>query len=108
MQFPPPPPHPSETTQHPNVSGSIVRLPTRAHLHSSSKYFQQPGCLSFQILFDGKKAVGVEFIDTMGRRYKVFATKEIILSASAINTPQILMLSGVGPKSELDKHQVGW
>jgi len=48
--------------------------------------------------------MGVEFMDGMGRRYKVFASKEVILSASAINSPHILMLSGVGPKDELIKH----
>lgn len=34
------------------------------------------------------------------------ATKEVILSAGSINSPQILMLSGVGPRDELEKHGI--
>lgn len=55
-----------------------------------------------KILFEGKKAVGVEFIKE-GTKYTAKATREVIMSAGAINTPQILMLSGVGPKDELTK-----
>ena len=40
-----------------------------------------------------KEAIGVVF-DRFGVRHKVFARKEIILSAGSINTPQLLMLSG--------------
>ena len=60
----------------------------------------------FQILFEGKRAVGVRFIRPGGYSYEVFANKEVILSAGAINSPHLLLLSGVGPKEELEKHQV--
>ncbi|CAL7944272.1 unnamed protein product [Xylocopa violacea] len=49
-----------------------------------------------------KKAYGVEFIRE-GRKEVVYARKEVILSAGAINTPQLLMLSGVGPKQHLQE-----
>ncbi|KAL8794056.1 MAG: hypothetical protein Q9195_003356 [Heterodermia aff. obscurata] len=58
-----------------------------------------------RVLFEGNVAVGVELDD--GRH--LFATKEVILSCGALRTPQILMLSGIGPKLELSKfdiHQV--
>lgn len=48
------------------------------------------------------RAFGVEFIRN-GHKQIILARKEVILSAGAINTPQILMLSGVGPKGELTK-----
>ncbi|KAG7204867.1 hypothetical protein KM043_005267 [Ampulex compressa] len=49
-----------------------------------------------------KRAYGVEFIRD-GKREVVYARKEVILSAGAINTPQLLMLSGVGPSQHLQK-----
>lgn len=34
------------------------------------------------------------------------ATKEVIVSAGAIDSPMLLMLSGIGPRAQLDRHQV--
>ena len=48
-----------------------------------------------KILFDGKKAVGIEYIQG-GETKKVFAENEVIISGGAINSPQLLMLSGIG------------
>ncbi|KAM3069359.1 hypothetical protein ACMFMF_008576 [Clarireedia jacksonii] len=50
-----------------------------------------------QIITKGLTAIGVETIN--GKRF--FAAKEVIVSAGALNTPQILMLSGLGPEEEL-------
>lgn len=55
-----------------------------------------------RILFDGSDAIGVATVD--GKKF--FASKEVVLSAGAINTPQLLMLSGIGPKDELTKHDI--
>lgn len=49
-----------------------------------------------------KRAYGVEFI-RQGRKEVVYARKEVILSAGAINSPQLLMLSGVGPRQHLEE-----
>lgn len=49
-----------------------------------------------------KTAIGVEFTHD-GRNYFVEATKEVILCAGAFGSPQILMLSGVGPRQHLEK-----
>ncbi|XP_038217894.1 glucose dehydrogenase [FAD, quinone]-like [Zerene cesonia] len=56
-----------------------------------------------QILIDEstKTAVGVKYYKN-GTYYKVFAEKEVIVSAGAINSPKLLKLSGVGPKEELE------
>lgn len=49
-----------------------------------------------------KRAQGVELIRD-GRKQEVYARREVILSAGAINSPQLLMLSGVGPRENLEK-----
>jgi choline dehydrogenase-like flavoprotein len=59
-----------------------------------------------KILFDGDNAVGVEWIsrnDTEVPAAMVRARKEVILAAGAIHTPQVLMLSGIGPSALLKK-----
>jgi choline dehydrogenase len=48
-----------------------------------------------------KKAIGVKYIDQTGNMHTVYARKEVILSAGAINSPQLLLLSGVGPREDL-------
>ncbi|PZC83550.1 hypothetical protein B5X24_HaOG207533 [Helicoverpa armigera] len=51
---------------------------------------------------DGKRAYGVEFIRD-GEKQVVYATREVILSAGSIGSPQLLMLSGVGPANHLQE-----
>lgn len=50
-------------------------------------------------------AYGVRYVKN-GKEYIAIARKEVILSAGSINSPQILMLSGIGPKEELQKHGI--
>jgi choline dehydrogenase-like flavoprotein len=54
-----------------------------------------------KILFNGKRAVGVR-----GGGKEYYAEKDVILSAGALDSPKLLMLSGVGPRAELDKHGI--
>ncbi|MCO5602790.1 hypothetical protein L7F22_056928 [Adiantum nelumboides] len=52
----------------------------------------------------GKKAVGVELLQKKGsQRYHVAANSEVILCGGAINSPQTLLLSGIGPREELER-----
>lgn len=57
------------------------------------------------ILLDDTRAVGVRVTLKDGRSIDVKASKEVILSAGSIGTPQLLMLSGIGPKQHL--HEMG-
>ena len=58
-----------------------------------------------EIILDGKKAVGVQYKKGV-KTIEVKAQKEIILSAGAYQSPQLLMLSGIGEASELKKHGI--
>lgn len=55
-----------------------------------------------RVLFDGRRAVGVRCFEA-GRYVDVLAAREVILSGGAIGSPQLLLLSGVGSKDELQK-----
>ena len=53
-----------------------------------------------KIIFDGKKAIGIE-VKIKNKVEKVYVNKEVILSGGSINSPQLLLLSGVGPANHL-------
>jgi choline dehydrogenase len=71
---------------HPAMKRPNLEVRTRAHVT--------------RVLFDGTRAVGVEYTKGKGAPRRVYAG-EVILSGGAINTPQILQLSGVGNANEL-------
>ncbi|KAH1003121.1 hypothetical protein HUJ05_011063 [Dendroctonus ponderosae] len=58
-----------------------------------------------RILITNQTAEGVVYMKN-GKECTVRANKEVLLSAGAINSPQVLMLSGVGPQAELEKHGI--
>lgn len=57
--------------------------------------------LAYRLLFDGARAVGVEYF-RLNTVEKVYAYCEVIIAAGAIRSPQLLMLSGIGDKTELE------
>jgi choline dehydrogenase len=76
--------------------------------------------LATRVIFDAeKRAVGVEYLKgerlyrahkdanaEPGERREIRAAREVVLAGGAFNTPQLLMLSGVGPQGELEKHGI--
>ncbi|QPC91324.1 GMC family oxidoreductase [Mesorhizobium sp. INR15] len=60
----------------------------------------ETNALASRILFDGKRAVGIEYLQN-GETKTARAGREVILSAGSINSPQLLQLSGIGPSALL-------
>ena len=59
-----------------------------------------------KILFNANKAATGVQVDTAGSIYNINANKEVILSAGAFQSPQMLMVSGVGPAATLQKFNI--
>ncbi|GGC77004.1 GMC family oxidoreductase [Chelatococcus reniformis] len=76
---------------HPAMARPNLRLETRA--------------LASRVVFEGRRAVGVEFVQN-GARHVVRARREVILSGGAVNSPQLLQLSGIGPAALLQQHGI--
>ncbi len=76
---------------HPAMNRPNLRVETRA--------------LTTRVLFEGKKAVGIEYTQN-GERKTARAAREVILSGGAVNSPQLLQLSGIGPASLLSEHGI--
>src|SRR6185312_4254351 len=76
---------------HPAMSRPNLRVETNA--------------LAAKVLFEGKRAVGVEFIQN-GERKTAKASREVILSGGAVNSPQLLQLSGIGPAALLQERGI--
>ena len=58
-----------------------------------------------RVLFDGTHTAGVEF-EQLGQRRVVYARREVVLCGGAINSPQLLMLSGIGARDHLAEHGI--
>jgi choline dehydrogenase len=65
----------------------------------------RPYMLVHRVLFDGTRAVGVE-ASQLGRLEEFRAEREVILCGGAYNSPQLLMLSGIGPAEHLELREV--
>lgn len=76
------------------ADGYIMSARDRANLSVKTH------ALTARVLFEGKRAVGVEYIQE-GEIRRVYATREVLISAGALQSPQILELSGVGDAARL-------
>jgi len=66
----------------------------------------ETGALVTKIEIENGRAVAVLYRDSEGRDHRVTAKSEIILSGGAFNTPQLLQLSGIGAREDLDEHGI--
>ncbi|MFN4283566.1 MAG: GMC family oxidoreductase [Alphaproteobacteria bacterium] len=74
-----------------------------AYLHPALKrkaLTLRTGAHATRVLMEGNRAIGVEYLQG-GQPRKAYASREVILSGGAFNTPQLLMLSGIGPAADL-------
>jgi len=77
----------------------------RGYLHPVKKrpnLTVRTGALSSRILLEGQRARGIEY-RRLGVTKKVHAEREVLLCGGAINSPQLLMLSGIGPARMLER-----
>jgi choline dehydrogenase len=88
----------------------------RARRNSAARAFLRPamkranvtvmtGAHVTRVLFEGRKAIGVEYRRD-GQLHQARSRREVILSGGAINSPQLLMLSGIGPAAHLKDHGI--
>jgi len=116
-----------------NAIGSrYLPLTTRNHARTGTREFiletarkqrnlrVELNALATKVLFDENyRAIGVEYqrgenlyrassqpSQDIGETRRIYASKEVILAGGAFNTPQLLMLSGVGPRDELEHHRI--
>ena len=73
----------------------------RANLHVMK------GATVRRVLFENGAAVGIEVARRRGAPRRITCAREVIVSAGAVNSPRLLMLSGVGDPDELAKHGIG-
>ena len=93
-----------QVTQRNGERWSAARAYLHPHIGNRPNLQVVTGAQATRILFEGRRAVGV--VCTHGGQEKIYrARKEVILSAGAFHTPQLLMVSGVGPAQHLS--QVG-
>ncbi|KAL6716047.1 hypothetical protein ACLMJK_007009 [Lecanora helva] len=72
---------------------------------NNSKFRVYKDTIAKKILFDGTTATGVQ-VETAGLSYTLGASKEVIVSAGVTRSPQMLMVSGIGPKQMLAQHNI--
>ncbi|MCH7639587.1 MAG: choline dehydrogenase [Bacteroidetes bacterium] len=74
-------------------------------VRSRSNLVMEIGAMATQVLFEGMRASGIAYVQD-GQTKRANASEEVILSGGAINSPQLLMLSGVGPAAHLQAHGI--
>ena len=94
----------SQVTQHQGERCSAAKAYITPHLNRKNLTVLSKVHVN-KVLFCDKTATGVS-VSINNKAVVLHAKKEVVLSAGAINSPQILMLSGVGPKEQLKQHNI--
>jgi choline dehydrogenase-like flavoprotein len=93
-----------QVTQDRGERCNAARAYLRPHLHRPNLRVTANAQVQ-RILFDGRRAVGVE-VKVGGQVRRLQARREVVLAAGAIQSPQLLMLSGVGDAAQLQQHGI--
>ncbi|HTC43657.1 MAG TPA: GMC family oxidoreductase N-terminal domain-containing protein [Steroidobacteraceae bacterium] len=81
---------------------------SRAYLHpvmGRENLTLEMNALTTRVLIEKERAVGVEYVQN-GHVERVYADREVILCGGSYNSPQLLMLSGIGPAAQLRRHGI--
>ena len=78
----------------------------RQAIQNTSNLVVYHDTLAKKILFNNEKQASGVVVSSAGSQYTLSATREVIVSAGAHRSPQLLMVSGVGPKETLDQLQI--
>ena len=94
-----------QVTQRNGERCSAARAYIHPHMDKRANLRVETGAHATRILFEGKRAVGVEY--RQGNELKQLrARREVIVASGAFQTPQLLQLSGVGDTAALGKHGI--
>jgi choline dehydrogenase len=91
-----------------SVEGGIRSSSARSYLHNQPRRANltvETGATVLRVLVEKERVIGVE-IARGGKTEKISARREVVMAAGAFGTPQILMLSGIGPASHLKEINV--
>lgn len=107
------------TTQNHARTGSRDRVLQVARKHPDCLKVVLHALVTRVLLNEDRRAIGVEYLhgerlyraaakpnDGAGGQRVVLASREVVLAGGAFNTPQLLMLSGIGPRAELERHGI--
>jgi 4-pyridoxate dehydrogenase len=81
----------------------------RAYLRPAKKRGNltvETGAHATRIVMRGSRATGIEYVKGSGDRMSAEAAREVILTSGTFNSPQLLMLSGIGPAAHLREHGI--
>lgn len=108
----------------PVTTREFRRLGTRERLLDTRRRYPdrlriETNALATGVRFDGSRAIGVDYLEGAhlyfadpkstgngGQKRTAYAAREVILAGGAFNTPQLLMLSGIGPREVLEDKQI--